>query len=553
MVKSGLYLAKFVKSPPRHDEKCDLVYKVGKNIVNIWEFLFETKPQNRGERAYVVRRRKMESLLRGYHKAPAETEVAFLDRLEMMYFDEQIGAFTIADYATCFGEGFDAEDSEEESEDGTLCKRLWQMRGKKLVPRLRRRWVRRAHRPVLEGLRVWQLQRTSYMAGNTTTLSSDAVQDDPRLQAILSPEAMASLSALAHSPPTVLELLRSQTLQPPPFEPLEYEIEDIIPPDIARLPGPIVCRDDYTVMPDNVWGHHIIWHPHHFQPALARGNWVMAIKEEGDWQFCLHRRMSRSKFVAHAKNEIGKRLLRLKPKVSQSRLDARTEEIFEEFKTSRWLEYLEEFYDRETSPAFGYNWRIKEEIEDKVGERKGASGDESGKGSGSGGGALGKGTRSSGGEHGKGSEPRGGVSGKGLGPSVGASGKPISNGELQKHEMCQGRQATEGKVSGSSGGAHDKGLGSPLGLGPSSGAHCRGSCSPLGLGPSGSAYGRGSRGDASVQDLGGSGGASVKGVSHGELPKCVEDVLPNDQVWATTVLARESVTAQVDNTGALAE
>ncbi|GBG82163.1 hypothetical protein CBR_g34444 [Chara braunii] len=395
------------------------------------------------------------------------------------------------------------------------------------------------------------------MVGNTTALPSGAVRDDSRVQAMLSPEVMASLSALAHSPTTVLELLRSQTPQQPPSKPLEYEIEDVIPPDIARLPGPIVCRDDYTVMPDNVWGHHIIWHPHHFQPALARGNWVMTIKEEGEWQFCLHRRMSQSKFVTHTKNQIGKRLLRLNPKVPQSRLDARTEEIFQEFKTSRWLEYLEEFYDQETSPTFGYIWHIEEQLQDKVGERKGASGDESGKGSGLGGGALGKGTRSSCGEHGKGSEPRGGVSGKGLGPSVGASGKPMSHGELQKHEMCQGRQATEGKVSGPSGGAHDKGSGSPLGSGPSSGAHCRGSGSPLGLGPSGGAHGRGSRGDASDQDLGASGGASggasVKGVSHGELPKCVEEVLPDYQVWATTVLASESVTAQVDNTGALAE
>ncbi|GBG91899.1 hypothetical protein CBR_g53958 [Chara braunii] len=119
--------------------------------------------------------------------------------------------------------------------------------------------------------------------------------------------------------------------------------------------------------------------------------------------------------------------------------------------------------------------------------------------------------------------------------------------------MCQGHQATEGKVSGPSGGAHDKGSGSPLGLGPSSGAHCRGSGSPLGLGPSGNAHGTGSRGDASGQDLGGSGGANVKGVSHGELSKCVEDVLPDDQVWVTTLLAIESVTAQVDNSGALAE
>ncbi|GBG71588.1 hypothetical protein CBR_g9004 [Chara braunii] len=442
MVKSGFYFANFVKPPPRHDEKRDLVYRVGQNIINIWEFLFETKPQNRGEHAYVVRRRKMKSLLRGYYKAPAKTEVAFLDRLEMMYFDEQIGAFTISAYATCFGEGFDAEDSEEESEDGTLQAALADERQKVCSSASQKMGAPGTSSgsggASSMAVTTDQFQRTSYMAGNTTALSSGAVMDDPRVQAILSPEVMASLSALAHSPTTVLELLCYQTPQPPPSEPLEYEIEDIIPPDIAWLPGPIVGRDDYTVMPDNVWGHHIIWHPHHFQPALARGNWVMAIKEEGEWQFCLHRRMSRSKFVTHAKNEIGKRLLRLNPKVSQSRLDARIDEIFQEFETSRWLEYLEEFYDRETSPTFGYYWRIEEELEDKVGERKGASGDESGKGSRSGGGALGKGTRSSGGEHGKGSEPRGGASGKGLGPDVGASGKPISHGELQKHKCVKG-------------------------------------------------------------------------------------------------------------------
>ncbi|GBG63192.1 hypothetical protein CBR_g36960 [Chara braunii] len=273
MVKSGGYFTKLVKLPPRHDEKRNLVYKVGQNIVNIWEFLFEIKPQNRGERAYVARRRKMKSLLRGYHKAPAETEVAFLDRLEMMYFDEHIGAFTIVAYATCFGEGFDAEDSEEESEDGTLQAALADERQKTCSSASQEMGApgtssgsggassmavstdQLPNRPSTSSL----MQVTpSYMAGNTTALPSGAVRYDPRVQAMLSQEVMASLSALAHSPTTVLELLCSQTPQQPPSEPLEYEIEDMIPPDIARLPGPIVCQDNYTVMLDNVWGHHII-------------------------------------------------------------------------------------------------------------------------------------------------------------------------------------------------------------------------------------------------------------------------------------------------------
>ncbi|GBG70023.1 hypothetical protein CBR_g4850 [Chara braunii] len=122
MVKTRDYYANFTKPPPPHDEGRDLVYKVGQNVVNIWEFLFETKPQCRGKRTYVLRRKKVEKLLRGYHKAPSEKEVSFLDRLETMYFDQQIGAFTIAGYVTCFvdREDFDVDDSKEESVDGTL-------------------------------------------------------------------------------------------------------------------------------------------------------------------------------------------------------------------------------------------------------------------------------------------------------------------------------------------------------------------------------------------------------------------------------------------------
>ncbi|GBG60509.1 hypothetical protein CBR_g5685 [Chara braunii] len=62
MVKTRDYHANFTKPPPRHDEGRDLVYKVGQNMVNIWEFLFETQPQDRGERTYVLRRRKVEKV-----------------------------------------------------------------------------------------------------------------------------------------------------------------------------------------------------------------------------------------------------------------------------------------------------------------------------------------------------------------------------------------------------------------------------------------------------------------------------------------------------------
>ncbi|GBG78046.1 hypothetical protein CBR_g25982 [Chara braunii] len=271
MVKTRDYFAKFIKSPPRYDEGRDLVYKVGQNMVNIWEFLFETKPQHRGERTYVLRRRKVETLLRGYHKAPSEREVPFLDRLEKMYFDQQIGAFTIAGYATCFvdGEEFDADDSEEESVDDTLQSALTDERQRARSPASQRMGVpgtssgyggASSMAVSMDQLMTWpptsSIVTPTQMAGNTMTEPSGGSLD-PKLLAMLSPDLLATLAPFAHSPSTVMELLRSRTPQQPPSdEPLEYEIGDIIPADIGLLSGPIVCRDDYTVTDDVTWGSH---------------------------------------------------------------------------------------------------------------------------------------------------------------------------------------------------------------------------------------------------------------------------------------------------------
>ncbi|GBG87947.1 hypothetical protein CBR_g46313 [Chara braunii] len=286
MVKTRDY-ASFTKTPPRHDEGRDLVYKVGQNVVDIWEFLFETKPQDRGEHTYVLRRRKVEKLLRGYHKAPSEREVSFLDRLETMYFDQQIGAFTIAGYVTCFvdGEDFDADNSEEESVDDTLKVALAAERQRACSPGSQRMGVPGTSSgsggassmavstdKLLTQPPTSSIVTPTQMADNTMKVASGGSLD-PTVRAMLSLELVATQAPFAHSPSTIMELLRSRTpQQPPPDEPLEYEIGDTIPTDIRLLPGPIVCRDDYMVTDDATWGHHIIWHPQHFQPALARGS-----------------------------------------------------------------------------------------------------------------------------------------------------------------------------------------------------------------------------------------------------------------------------------------
>ncbi|GBG68309.1 hypothetical protein CBR_g2855 [Chara braunii] len=378
-----------------------------------------------------------------------------------MYFDQQIGAFTIAGYATCFvdGEDFDADDSEEESVDGTLQAELAAERQRACSPGSQRMGVPgtlsgsggASSMVVSTGQLMTQpptfsIVTLTRMAGNTMTVASGGSLD-LSVQAMLSQELVATLAPFAHSPSTIMELLPGPmeydyAQQPPPDEPLEYEIGDTILADIRLLPGPIVCRDDYTATDDATWGHHIIWHPQHFQPALARGRWVMAIKEEREWQFCLHRRMSRSNFLKHAKNQIAKRLQRLNPEISQSRLHERTEEIFQEFKTSQWLEYLEEFYDRQTSPAYGYYWHVREDL----GDRKKLSG----------GGDHGKGSGSSGGAHGKGLRSGSGASDKGTKPNDGASGKDASRGERQQTKKSKGRQATKGKGSAPNGDGHGK-------------------------------------------------------------------------------------------------
>ncbi|GBG78344.1 hypothetical protein CBR_g26373 [Chara braunii] len=163
MVKTQDYYADFTKPPPQHDEGRDLVYKVGQNVVNIWEFVFETKPQDRGERTCVLRRRKVEKLLRGYRKAPSEKEVSFLDRLEAMYFDQQIGGRLQSQVTrlVLWIVRTLMSTTQKKRVLMTLYKRFWQLRGKELVARVRREWVFQAHRPVLEELRAWRFQRVS--------------------------------------------------------------------------------------------------------------------------------------------------------------------------------------------------------------------------------------------------------------------------------------------------------------------------------------------------------------------------------------------------------
>ncbi|GBG72801.1 hypothetical protein CBR_g12369 [Chara braunii] len=317
-----------------------------------------------------------------------------------MYFDQQIGVFTIASYATCFenGEDFNVEDSEEESVDDTLQAALTDERQITCSSASQKMGVPGTSfgsggalsmavstDPLMTRPLTSSIVTPTQMAGNTMTVSSRGILD-LKVQAMLSPELLASLSVFANNPSTVLEFLRSRTPQQPPSdEPLEHQIGDRIPADIAQLPGPIVCRHNHT--------------------------------------------------------------------------------------------YLEEFYDRGTSPAYGYNWHVEEDLEHREGERKGASG----------GGAHGKGSESSGGAHGKGLRSRSGASGKGPGPRDGASGKDVSRGELQKNKRSQGRQATEGKGSGSSGGGHGKGSGLSVG------ASAEGSATSV--------------------------GASGKGISRGELRK----------------------------------
>uniref|UniRef100_A0A388KHD1 Uncharacterized protein n=1 Tax=Chara braunii TaxID=69332 RepID=A0A388KHD1_CHABU len=222
MVKTRDYYANFTKSPPRHDEGHDLVYKVGQNVVNIREFLFETKPQDRGECTYVLRRRKVEKLFRGYHKAPSERKVSFLDRLETMYFDQQIGAFTIAGYVTCFvdGEDFDANDLEEESVDGTLQAALAAERQRACspashsqrmgVPGTSSGFGGASSMAVSTDQLMTQPPTSSIvtptqMAGNTMTVASGGSLD-PNVLAMLSPELVATLAPFAHSPSIIMEL-----------------------------------------------------------------------------------------------------------------------------------------------------------------------------------------------------------------------------------------------------------------------------------------------------------------------------------------------------------
>ncbi|GBG65409.1 hypothetical protein CBR_g50770 [Chara braunii] len=356
------------------------------------------------------------------------------------------------DEARDFVYKFDADDSEEESVDGTLQVVLASER-QKVTPSSSQKMATAgtsSGTPSIgtSGVAVagaMTLPLVTPPAGTAAlgVSSSAGLMSDPAavfralFGAEASPELISSFQGLVQSP-ALLQRLLSQPTQAAPAKELEYEYEigDTIPADIAQLTGPIVCQDDHTVMEADKWSHDIVWHPGHFQPALAKGKWVMAIKEDRQWQFCSHRRMPQSRFYTHAKNQIRMRLARLNLNVSASRVDIRTKEVFQELKALRRLEYLKIFYDRQTSPTFGYNWRIDE----------GNEGDETGgkRGQGRGGGASGEGGEHPSGDEGGGDE--GGRDKGGSGEGGGTSEAPrysqpttdTSEGQAHRHHEGSG-------------------------------------------------------------------------------------------------------------------
>ncbi|GBG68004.1 hypothetical protein CBR_g1124 [Chara braunii] len=146
-----------------------------------------------------------------------------------------------------------------------------------------------------------------------------------------------------------------------------------IPPDhlswtnanIHFLPEPQSCSTEAD------WGHDMIWHPGVIQPAIQKGEWIMAVAvPDGGWMALPHG--SKSDFLDVAR-------IRVLQKVRAGNGSFAPEDVsvisiarrlFAELHDKCWLELTEDYYDLDMSPSKGrVDWKFPPPSRTHVGTR----------------------------------------------------------------------------------------------------------------------------------------------------------------------------------------
>ncbi|GBG91924.1 hypothetical protein CBR_g54019 [Chara braunii] len=304
----------------QHDPNRNFWFKLSsEKRAKLYKFLFQdTRPSYRTDDDYRLRRQVAIGTLDGYHGGSREAAANFVDKLEECYFDQGKTEVTLNIFRAHFNdeEDFNPNDDEEVSVGNTEF-----------------------------DLEATYRKHAAGVAFSSKPASSQIPVGSPLGTPVVTPVATPT----SDSSKGFLSSRRrplSPTVRPGFPIPL--------PVLSGLLPGKIYhFGKDHRSTSEAEWGHHIVWHPDYFQPAVLDGEWVMSkVNDDGVWE--VDARMSKEDFLQVANEEVVRRIAEINSLEPENSVVVwHGQSIFEILRDPNSLELLADFYGPETSPSYG--------------------------------------------------------------------------------------------------------------------------------------------------------------------------------------------------------
>ncbi|GBG60323.1 hypothetical protein CBR_g4279 [Chara braunii] len=307
------------------NNKTDMWFKLSARKRNkIYDFLFlQTRPKRDTDAEYVHRKDHMFMLLDNYHGASRMNAKTFLERLQSLYFVESKEELTFGSYSSLISTEdeettdieFDATADEEGSDTESL---------------------------------DLQYDQHSAQHGTGSSLAGPST----------SPTSLVSPMVKPAPGTTPMKLL--QRMQALASGHRSLRLGSDIPPDHLSWTNIHFLPEPQSRSTEADWGHDMIWHPGVIQPAIEKGEWIVAVAvPDGGWMPLP--RGSKSDFLDVARIAV---LQKVKAKNGSFEPEdvsviSTVGRLFAELQNKCWLELTEDYYDLDTSPSKGrVDWKI---------------------------------------------------------------------------------------------------------------------------------------------------------------------------------------------------
>ncbi|GBG74126.1 hypothetical protein CBR_g17837 [Chara braunii] len=320
-VNSGGHNCEFMVVKPTRDKvwsnKTDMWFKLSERKRNkIYDFLFlQTRPRKDSDAEYVRRKHHMFALLDNYHFASRMNAKTFLDRLQSLYFVESEEQLKLASYASLI-----SIDDEEAT-------------GVEFVVNVKE------EENDIESI---DLQYDPPPADHGR--GSSSAGPSPSVAVLVSPSAKPPPGT---TPMKFMERLRALAVPPPALRP-----GSDIPPDHPSWQDDHIhfLLEPQRHSPELEWGHDMVWHQGVIQPAIRKGEWVMAVAIPGaGWALFPHESKSNSLHLARI--SVLQKVTAENDTFAPGNLSliSTAGRLFDELQDKCWLELTEDYHDLDTT------------------------------------------------------------------------------------------------------------------------------------------------------------------------------------------------------------